>query len=217
MIPVYVVSETPTYGASSRPAAISRTSTLAAARNVRAAPSGHERGRSPGWWPSRDGNRGGGTASACDARQRSGTLVGPWQASDSAEPSSPPSSSVWSRWACSPAASPSLSAGVPSAVASAAGIVLDRTESVGCDTIGIDYKSATIKIDAASDPDVWAETETGKKLAVKWTAGFLPVDAGAPADPWTEGRRGRPRRNGDRRPRGRQLSQVGRVLRVPGD
>ena len=46
MIPVYVVSETPTYGARSRPAAISSTSTLAAATNVRAAPSGHDRGRS---------------------------------------------------------------------------------------------------------------------------------------------------------------------------
>ena len=82
---------------------------------------------------------------------------------------------------CSPAASPSLSAAAPSAVASAAGIVLDRTGPIGCDAIGVDYKSATIKIDAASDPDVWAETDTGKKLAVKWTAGFQPVDAGAPA------------------------------------
>jgi hypothetical protein len=99
---------------------------------------------------------------------------------------------------CSPAASPSLSAAVPSAVASAAvpsevapsaapslsaapavsplassgSIVLDRTGSIGCDSIGVDYKSATIKIDAASDPDVWAQTDTGKKIAVSWTDGF---------------------------------------------
>ena len=109
---------------------------------------------------------------------------------------------------CSPAASPSLSAAAPSAVASAAGIVLDRTEPIGCDTIGIDYKSATIKIDAASDPDVWAETETGKKLAVKWTAGFTAGGRGGACDPWTEGRRGRPRRDEDRRPGGRQLSRL---------
>jgi hypothetical protein len=103
---------------------------------------------------------------------------------------------------CSPAASPSLSAAAPSAVASAAGIVLERTESVGCDTIGIDYKSATIKIDPASDPDVWAETETGKKLAVKWTAGFEPVDAGAPAI---------------RGPKGEEVARDGTVISVPAD
>ena len=103
---------------------------------------------------------------------------------------------------CSPAASPSLSAAAPSAVASAAGIVLERTESVGCDTIGIDYKSATIKIDPASDPDVWAETEAGKKLAVKWTAGFQPVDAGAPAI---------------RGPKGEEVARDGTVISVPAD
>ena len=42
MIPVYVVSETPTYGASSRPAAISSTSTEAAARKVSAAATGYQ-------------------------------------------------------------------------------------------------------------------------------------------------------------------------------
>ena len=103
---------------------------------------------------------------------------------------------------CSPAASPSLSAAAPSAVASAAGIVLDRTEPIGCDTIGIDYKSATIKIDAASDPDVWAETDTAKKLAVKWTAGFQPVDAGAPAV---------------RGPKGEEVARDGTMIDVPAD
>jgi len=87
----------------------------------------------------------------------------------------------------SPAVAPSLSA-APSPVASAAqsplasatGIVLQRTGPIGCDAIGVDYKSATIKIDAASDPDVWAETDTGKKIAVTWTQGFTATDGSAP-------------------------------------
>ena len=78
---------------------------------------------------------------------------------------------------CGPAASSSPSAAAPSAaapsaIASSGSILLQRTGQIGCDTIGIDYKSATIKIDAASDPDVWAETDTGKKIAVNWTDGF---------------------------------------------
>jgi hypothetical protein len=76
---------------------------------------------------------------------------------------------------CSPSASssPSTSAVAPSgATASGSAIVLQRTGPIGCDSIGINYTSATIKIDAAADPDVWAETEAGKKLAVNWTDGF---------------------------------------------
>ena len=80
--------------------------------------------------------------------------------------------------------------------------MLDRTEPVGCDAIGIDYKSATIKIDPASDPDVWAETDTAKKLAVKWTAGFQPVDAGAPAV---------------RGPKGEEVARDGTKIDVPAD
>ncbi len=59
--------------------------------------------------------------------------------------------------------------------------MLDRTEPVGCDSIGIDYTSATIRIDPASDPDVWAETESAKKLAVKWTDGFTTTNGNPPA------------------------------------
>jgi hypothetical protein len=82
---------------------------------------------------------------------------------------------------CSPAAAPSPSpSAVPSPLASAAGIVLQRTRSIGCDTIGVDYKTATIKIDAASDPDVWAETDTGKKIEVNWTEGFSARDGSPP-------------------------------------
>ena len=90
---------------------------------------------------------------------------------------------------CSPAAAPSVSpAGAPSQPASvapaqpssASAIVLQRSGQVGCDTIGVDYKSATIKIDAASDPDVWAETDTGKKLVVNWTGGFTATGGPPP-------------------------------------
>jgi hypothetical protein len=59
--------------------------------------------------------------------------------------------------------------------------VLDRTPPIGCDSIGVDYTSATIRIDAASDPDVWAETEAAKKLAVKWTDGFSATNGSPPA------------------------------------
>jgi hypothetical protein len=110
--------------------------------------------------------------------------------------------------ACSPAASSAPSAAAPSPVASAAGspiasaagIVLERTEPTGCDAIGIDYKSATIKIDPASDPDVWAETETGKKLAIKWTTGFSATDGSAPVI---------------RGPKGEEVARDGTVIDVP--
>jgi hypothetical protein len=80
--------------------------------------------------------------------------------------------------------------------------VLTRTGPVGCDAIGVDYKSATIKIDAASDPDVWAETDNGKKLAVKWTDGFTAT-AGSP-----------PVING---PKGEEVARDGTRIDVPPD
>lgn len=89
---------------------------------------------------------------------------------------------------CSPAAAPSVSpAGAPSQpapsqpssvapspIASSGSVVLERTGPIGCDSIGVDYKSVTINIDAASDPDVWGgtDTESPGKIAVKWTDGF---------------------------------------------
>jgi hypothetical protein len=122
---------------------------------------------------------------------------------------------------CSPAAAPSLSPAVasspsvapstsavpsqvasaaPSPLASAAGIVLQRTGPIACDSIGVDYKSATIKIDAASDPDVWAETDIGSKLAVNWTDGFTATDRAAPVI------------NG---PKGEEVARDGTVIDVP--
>ena len=105
---------------------------------------------------------------------------------------------------CSPAAvtSPSAPPVAPSQPASAAGIVLQRTGQMGCDTIGIDYKSATIKIDATSDPDVWAETDTERKLAVNWTEGFTATEGDAPVI------------NG---PKGEEVARDGTVIDVPAD
>jgi hypothetical protein len=102
---------------------------------------------------------------------------------------------------CSPAAVQSPSA-VPSQLASAAGIALQRSGQNGCDTIGVDYTSATIKIDAASDPDVWAETDTGKKIAVNWTAGFTATDGSAPVI---------------RGPKGEEVARDGTTIDVPAD
>ena len=68
----------------------------------------------------------------------------------------------------------------PSPASSGAGIVLKRTGPIGCDAIGVDYTSAVIKVDAASDPDVWAETNTGKKVTVAWTDGFTATDGTPP-------------------------------------
>ena len=86
---------------------------------------------------------------------------------------------------CGSSTSPSPSVAPPSAaggppVASDAGIVLDRTAPIACDAVGVDYTTATIRIDPASDPDVWAETEAAKKLAVKWTDGFTATDGSTP-------------------------------------
>jgi len=115
--------------------------------------------------------------------------------------------------ACSPAASSAPSAAssqlpsvAPSQPASAgpsgAGIVLARTGPIGCDAIGVDYTSATIKIDAASDPDVWAETDAGKKVTIAWTDGFTATDATPPVI------------NG---PKGEEVARDGTTIVVPAD
>jgi hypothetical protein len=95
-------------------------------------------------------------------------------------------------------------------VASAAGS-LDRTEPIGCDTIGVDYKSATIKIDGVRSR-VWAETDTAKKLAV--------MDGGLPAGDSGARHRGRRAKRspatGRRSTSRRTAIQAGRVLRVLG-
>ena len=120
---------------------------------------------------------------------------------------------------CGSSASPSPSvAPAPSAAASpvgsAGGIVLERTPPIGCDAIGVDYKSVTIKIDAASDPDVWAGTDAAEEARGQVDR-WLHRDGRKPDHhPRPEGRGGRPRRDGDQRPE-RRISEAGRVLRLP--
>jgi hypothetical protein len=118
-------------------------------------------------------------------------------------PSSSAATSPVASAATSPVASAATSpvaSAAQSPLGSAAGIVLQRTGPIGCDAIGVDYKSATIKIDAASDPDVWAETDTGMKITVYWTEGFTATDGNAPVI------------NG---PTGEEVARDGTVIDVP--
>ncbi len=84
------------------------------------------------------------------------------------------------------------------------GIVLERTGPISCDSIGVNYKSATINIDAASDPAVWAGTDTAVpgKIAVKWTDGFTATDGPEIVI---------------RGPKGEEVARDGTVINVPAD
>ena len=88
-------------------------------------------------------------------------------------------------WACSgsstsPSPSPSpSSAATPgasttaTAAPSSAAIVLHETpDNLGCDSIGIDYKTVTFHIDPAAAEQVSAVTDTGVALVTYWPAGF---------------------------------------------
>ena len=46
--------------------------------------------------------------------------------------------------------------------------------NLGCDTIGIDYKSMTFHIDPAAAEQVSATTDTGVTLVTYWSVGFVP-------------------------------------------
>lgn len=77
--------------------------------------------------------------------------------------------------ACTSGSAPSPTAEVPAATASAGAstIVLhEAPANLGCDTIGIDYKSMTFHIDPAATEQVSAETDTGVTLVTYWSAGF---------------------------------------------
>ena len=74
------------------------------------------------------------------------------------------------------AAAPSSAAAPPSTAASGGTtIVLNQAPpNMGCDTIGIDYKSMTFDIDPDAMEQVAAETDTGVILKTYWSAGFQP-------------------------------------------
>jgi hypothetical protein len=101
-----------------------------------------------------------------------------------------------------PGASPSPatpSAATPSPLS----IELQRApENLGCDAMAVDYSSATINIDAAAAPQVWAETDLGARLMVHWSAGFEGGDA---SDPVVRG------------PDGAVVAKDGDVITVPRD
>ena len=83
-------------------------------------------------------------------------------------------------WACtgsstSPAATSTPS---PTATSTSAAIVLHETpENLGCDSIGIDYRTMTFHIDPAAAEPVSATTDTGVTLVTYWPAGFTADDA----------------------------------------
>jgi hypothetical protein len=73
---------------------------------------------------------------------------------------------------------------VPSQTApagSGAGLVLRRApDDLGCDAIGVDYRSVTFQIDPTADEHVFAITDRGALLRTFWGSGF---QAGTAEDP----------------------------------
>jgi hypothetical protein len=72
-------------------------------------------------------------------------------------------------------------AGAPTSSAPASGATSGSTidlheapANLGCDTIGVDYKSMTFHIDPAASEQVAATTDTGVTLVTYWSVGFVP-------------------------------------------
>jgi hypothetical protein len=75
-------------------------------------------------------------------------------------------------------------------------------DDLGCDAIGVPYRSVTFVIDPAAGQDVTVETDIGSSLVTAWQAGFV----GGPA--------------ADRTvldPSGAVVARHGEVLEIPGD
>ncbi|MFL5721691.1 MAG: hypothetical protein ACJ778_14565, partial [Chloroflexota bacterium] len=53
-------------------------------------------------------------------------------------------------------------------------VLNEAPANMGCDTVGIDYKSMTFDIDPDAMDHVTAETDTGVTLKTYWSAGFQP-------------------------------------------
>jgi hypothetical protein len=71
------------------------------------------------------------------------------------------------------------SSAAPSTTASSASggttlVLNEAPANMGCDTIGIDYKTMTFDIDPDAMDHVTAETDTGVTLKTYWSAGFQP-------------------------------------------
>jgi hypothetical protein len=104
--------------------------------------------------------------------QRNQPVIGGPGPSPTAAPSPSPSS----------APSPSVVVSPPPSATPAVAIVLQRAPTnLGCDSIGIDYDMATIRIDPAAAVQVWAEANDGTKLATYWSAGFSTTNVKQPS------------------------------------
>lgn len=53
--------------------------------------------------------------------------------------------------------------------------------NLGCDSILPPYRSATIRIDPSQPEQVWAEADTGERLDVFWSVGFVGGSSAEPA------------------------------------
>jgi len=84
--------------------------------------------------------------------------------------------------ACSSPASQAPSATPGSSPTPATGTLeLDRSpDNIGCDAIGVDYRSVTFNIDLGASPQIWAVTDTGGSLRVRFDSTF---EAGSGAEP----------------------------------
>ncbi|HSL76284.1 MAG TPA: hypothetical protein VK867_05025 [Candidatus Limnocylindrales bacterium] len=81
---------------------------------------------------------------------------------------------------------------------SGAGLVLQPAPAnLGCDTVGVPYRSVTFKIDPAAADPVTATTDQGTTLRTYWSAGFV----GGAADV--------------RDPNGQVVAKDGDVLDIP--
>lgn len=77
-----------------------------------------------------------------------------------------------------PDASSSSSPPPITATADAGAFVLRRApDDLGCDAIGLDYRSVTFHIDPAAAEHVSAVTDQGKPLLTFWSDGFVPGTA----------------------------------------
>ena len=82
--------------------------------------------------------------------------------------------------ATAPSASPSVPA-TPAVASGAAGMVLQLAPAdLGCDAMGVPYRSVMIKIEPAAADSVTAVTDLGATLRTFWSLGFV---GGPPDDP----------------------------------
>ena len=84
--------------------------------------------------------------------------------------------------ACSGGSTPAPTATPGSSPTAAPGaLVLDRApDNLGCDAIGVEYSSVTFHLDPSASPQVWAVTNKGGPLRVRWDSTF---SGGTASDP----------------------------------